>query len=383
MPPDWSFITVRDSRNYGLSEAQCDAAFPRLWSDIERGLAYRKEVGNITVEDMELNWRQEAVVRAMIYDHQLYVLDVKGCSPRRDLRERALAVLLSINRAVTSYTGPLPNIEFTFCVDDWAYHSLLDENSKPVTWGFTRLPDWDDVWIMPDFGYWSWPAEPVGEYSQVRTGMRLQEAGRRATTDEELQHSRKKTLRSFRDKKPKVVWRGALITEQRQRLIDLWENKPWSDIHGFDWGAPDHKSKYVKMMDHCQWQYVLHTEGNSYSGRLKYLQNCHSVPVIPELMWQEAHHGLLVSSGDSQNYVQVRADYEDLGEKIEYYLANPIEAERIADNNVRTFRDRYLTPAAQACYWRKLIRAWREISFEPELLDEEGNMRGMPFETYV
>jgi hypothetical protein len=55
------------------------------------------------------------------------------------------------------------------------------------------------------------------------------------------------------------------------------------------------------------------------------------------------------------------------------------------------FRDRYLTPAAQACYWRKLFNAWATVGFEPELYrtvkDKQGKVwrksRGTPFETFV
>lgn len=74
---------------------------------------------------------------------------------------------------------------------------------------------------------------------------------------------------------------------------------------------------------------------------------------------------------------------------------DPVGARRIADNSVETFRERYLTPAAEACYWRKLIKAWRAVSFEPELYEpvavkhsqggqmkRAGRTRGMRWESY-
>jgi hypothetical protein len=30
------------------------------------------------------------------------------------------------------------------------------------------------------------------------------------------------------------------------------------------------------------------------------------------------------------------------------------KAQKIVDNSVKTFRERYLAPAAEACYWRAL-----------------------------
>lgn len=74
-----------------------------------------------------------------------------------------------------------------------------------------------------------------------------------------------------------------------------------------------------------------------------------------------------------------------------YYLKHPKEAKQIAENSAKVFRDRYLTPAAQACYWRKLFNGWASVSFEPELymkvMGHDGKMRqrvrGTTFETYV
>ena len=108
------------------------------------------------------------------------------------------------------------------------------------------------------------------------------------------------------------------------------------------------------------------------------------------MQWIQPFEYLLVSEGDHQNYIEVERDWSDLEDKITYYLGHPEEAERIAQNAVKTFRDRYLTPAAEACYWRKLIRGWAEVSFEPEFYKPEvkrdtgeRGWRGVPFESYI
>jgi hypothetical protein len=131
--------------------------------------------------------------------------------------------------------------------------------------------------------------------------------------------------------------------------------------------------------------------GYSYSGRGKYLHNCHSVYIAHKRQWIEPHHALLISSGPQQNFVEVERDFSDLDLKMQELLSNENEARRIADNGVSVFRDRHLTPAAQACYWRELIRGWASVSFEPEgwesVVAENGaavrRLRGIPFESYV
>ena len=129
--------------------------------------------------------------------------------------------------------------------------------------------------------------------------------------------------------------------------------------------------------------------GRSYSGRLKYLQNCDSVLMTHSRTWIEPHHHLLVSSGPDQNFVEVQDNFSDLEHAVLSLLADQAKAERIAKNGVATFRDRYLTPAAQACYLRALVRAWADVSFVPEEWVADGaeagrrKMRGIPFESFV
>jgi hypothetical protein len=106
------------------------------------------------------------------------------------------------------------------------------------------------------------------------------------------------------------------------------------------------------------------------------------------MQWIQHHHYLFVANGTNQNFVEVERDFSDLEEKIEYLISNPEEAKRIADNSVRTFRDHYFAPAAEACYWRALIHGWAQSSFKPEVYESKpgsalGRARGMRFENFA
>lgn len=91
--------------------------------------------------------------------------------------------------------------------------------------------------------------------------------------------------------------------------------------------------------------------------------------------WVEPHTHLLVPSSDAnakQNFVLVERNFSNLESQVEYLLKHPEEAQAIAEEGARVFRDRYLTPAAQACYWRRLFNAWRGVmGFEAELWVDE------------
>ncbi|KAG9236164.1 DUF821 domain-containing protein [Amylocarpus encephaloides] len=366
--PAWSFNKTRDERAYGLNTEQCHAAFPGLFADIGRAMEYRKSSSNYMIEeDIDISWKQDGAVRAAILDQQLYIRDTRLSGSNHET-PRILAILHALHRAIITSPVPLPDIEFSFTTSDIAD----PEHLQKTIWALSRTVDEKEKWLMSDFGFWSWPLSLVGGYEQIRLQISETELG-------------------FNSKKRQAIWRGALRTNKhREDLLRVTEGKYWADVKAVEWSTAtepkiSNGASPVSMPEHCQYQFLIHTEGRSYSGRGKYLQNCNSVVIMPKRNWIEPHHSLLVSAGPDQNFVEVEEDFSDLEPRILELLGDPEKSQRIAQNGVDTFRDRYLTPAAQACYWRQLILGWAEVSFVPKaLMTSSGQYsRGEPFETFV
>lgn len=277
---------------------------------------------------------------------------------------RELATLHALYRAIISSPEPLPNIEFAFNTDDRI-------PSVPL-WGYARRAEDTNIWLIPDFGYWSWPETKVGSMREVQV---------KATLTEQSDGW------MWREKVPKLLWRGASMgLELREKFLQVTTDVPWADVRALAWRNNESMTNDLKSMpEHCQYKYLAHTEGNSYSGRLKYLQNCKSVVVAHKMEWIQHHHPLMQSSGPRQNFVEVERSYDDLEEKISWLQNHDKDAQRIASESVKLFRERYLTPAAEVCYWRKLISAWATVSFEPEFfkfVNGERVWRGLPVESF-
>jgi hypothetical protein len=197
---------------------------------------------------------------------------------------------------------------------------------------------------------------------------------------------------SWTQKIPRAVWRGTerfnpiWNTELRPTLIRLGKNKPWSDIEPLLQGDRTTENNNIIQIDEfCRWRYVIYTEGITYSGRLSYHQACTSVLITPPLhflthnshlikplyaskhlasqnhKW-EAHPAYPTSyPPEEANTVFVRHDWNDLEDTISWLNSNPRIGERIAQNQRSLMVDAgYLSQAADACYWRALIRAWSE-----------------------
>lgn len=108
--------------------------------------------------------------------------------------------------------------------------------------------------------------------------------------------------------------------------------------------------------------------------------------VIHKLQFIQHHHYLLVSEGPRQNYVEVERNFTDLPEKMDALLQNPEMAERIANNSVKTFRERYLTQAAEACYWRALFEGYATVFANRNVTlwsERDRKERGLRYESFV
>ncbi|KAI1611201.1 DUF821 domain protein [Exophiala viscosa] len=274
-----------------------------------------------------------------------------------DVWHRQSAILHQIHRAIVTAPSPseLPNINFEFSVND---HPSGD------VWSLARS-DADkqvhNTWLMPDFGFWSLPEPHIGSLDEVHERIIKTEGSM-----------------TWEEKESKAVWRGTVKWNKglRGKLLDVAWDRPWSDVQRLNWS-----SNALAMEDFCRYKYLIYTEGVTYSGRLRYFQMCRSIIITPELKWHQTTSPLIRSAGPNQNIVIVKDDWSDLAETIEYLEANPEHAERIANSTVRTFRDWYLRPAVETCYWRKLFRAWAHVTPPVgQLYPEE---RGTRWESFI
>ena len=360
---DWVFDVHRDGNNYGLSDEHCASTFPKLYKHIDDTVKVF-ENQPIIKEEIDSQATDGRTVKAMIYDGELYIISDSGLE---DPFSRGMATVSAIHRALVAYPdrASLPNCEFVLYTDDATQIPL----NKP-TFAYTKKPgeENENIWLMPDFGFFSWPEPKVGSYAEVRRQI--------ARVEAEV---------PFEEKIEKLVWRGATLNAIRHKLVQTTREKSWADVGPTQWNNKlwaEHGR--LPIPDHCRYMFVAHVSGLSWSGQGKYMHNCFSVFITHNLEWAEIYDSALISSGPNQNYVKVKDDWSDLESTVHYFLAHPRKAKKIAANSVKTLRDLYLTPAAEACYWRRLIRGYGSVSYEPEFYEADNKtQRGVPFESVV
>ncbi|KAJ5204442.1 CAZyme family GT90 [Penicillium cinerascens] len=354
---DGSWNYERDRNNLLLTHGQCDQAFPGLFAEIDR-VKEARSLHTITAKEIDTATSRSGTIRAMLYDQQLYII-----TKERTVGLRGMATLAAINRAVITSSEPLPNIEFGLNIDDQIEDVAL--------WGTVRRPEDESIWLIPDF-----------DYSSSDKSSSIKE------TLLKVEIAEKEDALTWENKTNQLLWRGDRRKEPdfRDQLVKLINGRPWADVKDFRVEAKGSMENQNKILpEHCNYKFIAQTEEKSDSG-LKHLQMCRSVVVSDKLDWVQHYYHLLRSSGSQQNFVEVEHDWSDLEEKMEWLLNHDNDAKRIADNSVKIFRERYLTPAAEVCYWRRLIQEWARVSdFEPELYEEydgKKSWRGVDVERF-
>jgi hypothetical protein len=296
-----------------LSESVCAKEFPLLYPQLEELKQHWKRRGGISKSDVDEleraasgqnNW---GWARVIIRDGKVYIRSL-----RKGVDTRLTATLMLLHDAVSADPGssapgsgeePLPPIDLILSVGD--KEGFPGAESGPA-WVLTKLmadTKSQGNWLSPDFGFAGWPEARVPSYSEVV----------------DLNRQVEQEVGGWAGKDDRAFWRGFVNWYPiRHDLIDrtkaasaLPASHPdaWADVFQTTFGAQD-SAEYkplVALQDHCSRKYLIHSEGNSYSGRSRYLFSCHSVTIAHKMEWTQHFHPALVSDplSPAQNYVQV------------------------------------------------------------------------------
>ncbi|KAJ6261229.1 hypothetical protein Dda_3897 [Drechslerella dactyloides] len=271
-----------------LSHEGCLAIYPGLFVEVDRAAAFWRQKGGITLDhiDKAMVAGSGNIVRAVILDGELYVK-----WKDRGRHSRVHSTLAMIHDAMLTSREPIPDIEFVIYCDD---HLDNSDPNVPVL-VLDRTDRERHLWLIPDFGFNSWPEPKVGTFSEVK----------RKAGEFDARHP-------WKTKTPKLFWKGALLVDIRRKFFDLAKDWGWAQIEEVDWG---NKETVMTMDAHCGFKYLAHLEGIAYSGRLKYLMMCHP------------------DSSDRNLVVIPGRKWEKLPETMQHLMNNDTAAEELADRS--------------------------------------------------
>lgn len=146
----------------------------------------------------------------------------------------------------------------------------------------------------------------------------------------------------FEEKKDRAVWRGKAHNEKRMKFLETFRENPdvdAGDVREESEGQPIHEP-FMSIDDQLEFKFIVSLEGRDVASNVKWIMNSNSLCLMPEPNYETWFMEGRLEAGT--HYVEIRDDFEDLPEKMEYYASHPREANEIIDNAnhyVERFKD--------------------------------------------
>ncbi len=139
----------------------------------------------------------------------------------------------------------------------------------------------------------------------------------------------------YSEKKPMLVFRNVVRNQPwRTAFLELYHNHPMCDAGQVNDDAyvtnRDFIKGYLSVEQQLGYKFIATIEGHDVATNLKWVMSSNSIAVMPrprvESWFME---GSLIGG---YHYIEVKPDYTDLPEKLQYYIDHPGEAEKIIAN---------------------------------------------------
>lgn len=149
----------------------------------------------------------------------------------------------------------------------------------------------------------------------------------------------------FSQKRDQAIFRGGIkVNPIRVELFRIHYGNPLCDLGAIrlsnsfpqEWARPK-----ISLWKHLNYKFIFAIEGYDVASNLKWIMSSQSVAVMPrptcETWFME---GRLVPE---KHYIEIKADFSDLEEKLNYYIAHPDEAVAIS-KNANEYWEQFLDP---------------------------------------
>lgn len=218
----------------------------------------------------------------------------------------------------------------------YAFDTLRYARWFPLSLKLRLLPG--DITYVPEHPsvMKSRPIAPAGEMGRLAnsTLLKLDRVRHFIFTKDNLPFREKKDMALFRGKVGgKEARRQLMLKYHGHRLVDA------GDV-GRNPEQPQWATPKLTIGEQLEYKFILAIEGNDVASNLKWVMSSNSVAVMPRPTYETWFmEGTLIPG---YHYVEIKPDYTDLEEKLEYYLGHPEEAEEIsrhANRYVDRFRD--------------------------------------------
>jgi hypothetical protein len=153
-----------------------------------------------------------------------------------------------------------------------------------------------------------------------------------------------KDKKRFEEKESKLLGRAAVFQSHRVKFWEMYFGHHMCDLGQTNTRHAEHPEwikQHITIGEHLNFKFILCLEGNDVATNLKWVMSSNSIAVMPKPVYETWFmEGTLV--GD-YHYIEIKKDYSNLEEKLNYYIEHTDEALNIIKNAhkfVEQFQDK-------------------------------------------
>lgn len=136
----------------------------------------------------------------------------------------------------------------------------------------------------------------------------------------------------YSQKKDILIGRAGVYQQHRIKFFEKYFDHPLCDLGQINKneGNPNWIKPKISISDHLQNKFILSLEGNDVATNLKWIMSSNSIAVSPPLKMETWFmEGTLEPD---VHFICINEDYNNLGEKLQYYLDHENESKNIIEN---------------------------------------------------
>lgn len=172
----------------------------------------------------------------------------------------------------------------------------------------------------------------------------------------------------FEKKADMAIFRGSVKdNENRIRFIEKFDGSPRVDASNTISGGGGHSvssdsgkmAPRISLYDHLKFKYIMALEGNDVASNLKWIMSSSSIAVTPRMRYETWYmEGRLIPD---VHYIEIKPDFSDLEERMDYYSSHPKLAREII-GNANEYTRQFLDPELERYISLSVLRRYFEAT---------------------
>lgn len=150
-----------------------------------------------------------------------------------------------------------------------------------------------------------------------------------------------KDTRKFEDKKNMLIGRAVVKVPIRVKFYELYFNHPMCDLGQINKDKNQHWIKdKITIEEHLVYKFILCLEGYDIASNLRWVMSSNSLAVMPKPTFDSWYMEKQLIP--NFHYVEIKDDFSDLEERMNFFIQNPEAAMKIirnANSYAQQFRD--------------------------------------------